>query len=93
MAHPIVYSTGLCPYCFLAKRLLDRRGVAYEERRMRRSQRARLAPLGGGLTFPQIVFGERVVDGWTELRRLDRAGELASLVQAMTSWPSQPSSV
>ena len=74
-----MYSTGLCPYCFLAKRLLDRRGVAYEERRMRRSERAQLAPLGGGLTYPQIVFGERVVDGWTELRRLERTGELEAL--------------
>jgi glutaredoxin 3 len=74
-----MYSTGLCPYCFLAKRLLDRRGVAYEERRMRRSERRQLAPLGGGLTFPQIVFGERVVDGWTELRQLERSGELDAL--------------
>ena len=79
MARPIVYSTGLCPYCFLAKRLLDRRGLAFEERRMRRSERARLAPLGGGLTYPQIVFGERVVDGWTELRRLDQSGELGGI--------------
>ena len=79
MTRPIVYSTGLCPYCFLAKRLLDRRGVAYEERRMRRSEREQLRPLGGGLTYPQIVFGERVVDGLTELRRLERSGELEAL--------------
>ena len=79
MTRPIVYSTGLCPYCFLAKRLLDRRGVAYEERRMRRSERRQLEPLSGGMTFPQIVFGERVVDGWTELRRLERTGELEAL--------------
>jgi glutaredoxin 3 len=76
MARPIVYSTGLCPYCFLAKRLLERRGIAFEEQRMRRSERAQLAPLGGGMTYPQIMFGERVVDGWTELRRIDQAGEL-----------------
>ena len=79
MTRPIVYSTGLCPYCFLAKRLLDRRGIAFEERRMRRSEREQLVPLGGGLTYPQIVFGERVVDGWTELRRLERSGELEAL--------------
>jgi glutaredoxin 3 len=79
MARAVMYSTGLCPYCFLAKRLLDRRGIAYEERRMKRSEREQLRPLGGGLTYPQIVFGERVVDGWTELRRLDRAGELKHL--------------
>ena len=80
MARAIVYSTGLCPYCFMAKRLLDRRGIEYDEQRMKRSERERLAPLGGGLTYPQIVFGERVVDGWTELRRIDRSGELQRLV-------------
>ena len=79
MTLAIVYSTGLCPYCFLAKRLLDRRGISYEERRMKRSERDRLADLGGGLTYPQILFGERVVNGWTELRGLDRSGELERL--------------
>ena len=79
MRRATVYSTALCPYCFLAKRLLEQRGIAYDEHRMRRSERRRLAPLGGGLTYPQIVFGDRVVDGWSELRRLDRTGELASL--------------
>jgi glutaredoxin 3 len=79
MARPIVYSTALCPYCFLAKRRLDRWGIDYEERRMKRSEREQLRPLGGGLTYPQIVFGERTVDGWAELRRLDRA-ELDALV-------------
>ena len=74
-----VYSTGLCPYCFLAKRLLDRRGISYEERRMKRSERDRLADLGGGLTYPQILFGEQVVNGWTQLRELDRSGELERL--------------
>jgi glutaredoxin 3 len=79
MTLAIVYSTGLCPYCFLAKRLLERRGISYEERRMKRSERDRLADLGGGLTYPQIQFGERIVNGWTELRRLDRSGELERL--------------
>jgi glutaredoxin 3 len=73
MPHVVVYSTGLCPYCFRAKRLLRRRGIPFEERRMRRADREQLAPLGGGLTYPQITFGDRVVDGWSELRRLGRA--------------------
>jgi glutaredoxin 3 len=75
----VVYSTGLCPYCFLAKRLLDRRGIEYEERRMRRSDRERLAALGGGLTFPQIELGDRVVNGFVELRKLERSGDLQRL--------------
>ena len=78
--HTVMYSTGLCPYCFRARRLLERRGIAFEERRMRRRDRAQLAELGGGLTYPQIMIGERVVDGFTELRRLDREGELSRLV-------------
>jgi glutaredoxin 3 len=75
----VMYSTGLCPYCFGARRLLERVGIPYEERRMRRRDRARLAPLGGGLTYPQIVIGARVVDGFSELRRLERDGKLAEL--------------
>ena len=43
---------------------------------MRRRDRAQLAALGGGLTYPQIVIGEQVVDGFSELRRLDREGAL-----------------
>ena len=82
MARATVYSTALCPYCFLAKRLLERRGISYEERRMRRAERAGLAGLGGGLTYPQIVFGARVVDGFSELRELDRRGELERLAHA-----------
>ena len=73
-----MYSTGLCPYCIRARRLLKRHGIPYEERRMRRRDRQQLAPLGGGLTYPQIVMGERVVDGYSELRRLERAGELGA---------------
>jgi glutaredoxin 3 len=76
----VMYSTGLCPYCFLAKRLLERRGIAYEERRMRRADRARLASLGGGLTFPQIEIDGRIVNGFSELRRLERDGELDRLI-------------
>jgi glutaredoxin 3 len=76
-----MYSTALCPYCFRARRLLERRGIRYDERRMRRRDRAQLAELGGGLTYPQIVIGERVVDGFTELRRLDREGRLAVLAR------------
>ena len=73
-----MYSTGLCPYCIRARRLLKRHGIPYEERRMRRRDRQQLAPLGGGLTYPQIVMGERVVDGYSELRRLERDGELGA---------------
>ena len=90
MPRVVMYSTGLCPYCFLAKRLLERRAIPYEEHRMSRSERERLAPLGGGLTFPQLVFGDRVVDGWTELRQLDRSGELDRIAKRLARPPEPP---
>lgn len=75
----VMYSTGFCPYCFLARRVLERHGIDYEERKMRRGDRERLAPLGGGLTFPQIEINGRVVNGLAELRVLEREGELERL--------------
>jgi glutaredoxin 3 len=79
--HAVMYSTALCPYCFRARRLLERHHIGYEERRMRRRDRAQLAELGGGLTYPQIVIGDQVVDGFSELRRLERDGRLTALAR------------
>ena len=82
MARAVMYSTRLCPYCIRARRLLKRHGIPYEERLMRRRDRADLASLGGGLTYPQLVIGGRVVDGYTELRRLEREGSLTRIMAA-----------
>jgi glutaredoxin 3 len=79
----IVYSTGFCPYCFLAKRLLQRRRVAYRERTLTRRDRVELAQLAkGGMTFPQIVIDGTSIGGFRELVQLDRNGELEQLVHA-----------
>ncbi len=83
MSRVVVYSTGFCAYCFLAKRLLDRRGVEYEERRLTRSptDRAELALLArGGRTFPQVFVDAQPLGGYAELKRLDRSGELEGMI-------------
>ena len=75
-----IYTTRLCVYCFLAKRLLKRLGLAYEEHRYARSadDRKQVAALsGGGLTYPQIVIDGESVGGYTELAKLHRLGRLA----------------
>ena len=77
----VMYSTAFCPYCVGARRLLKRHGIGFEERRMRRRDRGQLAELGGGLTYPQIVIGGQVVDGFSELRELDRDGRLVALAR------------
>jgi glutaredoxin 3 len=68
----------------MAKRLLTRKGVQYEEvlidvecgRRGEMQQRS-----GGRRTVPQIFVGERHVGGYDELAALDRAGQLDPLLQ------------
>ena len=79
MSRVVVYSTSLCAYCFLAKRLLDRRGIEYEERRLTRrpTDRDELALLArGGRTFPQVFVDSEPLGGYAEIRALDRSGEL-----------------
>ena len=78
-----IYTTRLCPYCFFAKRLLKRLGLAYEEHRYARSanDREQVAALsGGGITYPQIVIDGESVGGYTELAKLHREGGLAEIV-------------
>ena len=78
-----MYSSGLCPYCFAAKRLLSARGVSFEEidvdfdpeRRAEMVVRA-----SGRHTVPQIFIGEHHVGGCDELYALERAGELDALL-------------
>lgn len=74
-----VYTIDPCPYCDAAKRLLARRGFAYEEVLVDRGDdrmRDELRAKSGMRTFPQIFIGEgageRLIGGYTELEKLDR---------------------
>jgi glutaredoxin 3 len=69
----------------MAKRLLDRRGVAYEEVNL--DDRPELTDdvverSGGRMTVPQIFIGGRCIGGYQELVALDRSGGLDALLTA-----------
>ncbi|MCY4453326.1 MAG: glutaredoxin 3 [Immundisolibacterales bacterium] len=79
----VMYSSGFCPYCSAAKRLLSARGVPFEEIDVdfdpeRRAEM--VARANGGHTVPQIFIGEHHVGGCDELYALERAGELDALL-------------
>jgi len=83
MQKVMIYLTGLCPFCWRAKRLLDIKGVDYEEidimvdpeRRVEMIRRA------GGLTsVPQVFIGDMHVGGSDELLALDQSGTLDSIL-------------
>ena len=83
MQKVMIYLTGLCPFCWRAKRLLDIKGVDYEEidimaDPIRRSEMVRRA---GGLTsVPQVFIGDMHVGGSDELLALDQSGMLDSIL-------------
>ena len=79
-----IYTTAICPYCAMAKRLLARKGVAYEEIDVgeRQGLRAEMEQRSGRQTVPQIWIGEQHVGGCDELHALDAAGRLDPMLQA-----------
>jgi Glutaredoxin, GrxC family len=80
----LIYSTRICPYCVMARRLLSQRGIPFEDVRVDDVPEQRsvmLARSNGRRTVPQIFFGEQHVGGFQELAMLDRSGRLTALLQ------------
>ncbi|HYD96432.1 MAG TPA: glutaredoxin 3 [Noviherbaspirillum sp.] len=83
-AHVLMYSTGVCPYCVMAERLLTAKGVQNIEKirvDLQPEQRAEMMQKTGRRTVPQIYIGETYVGGFDELSKLDHEGKLDALLQ------------
>jgi glutaredoxin 3 len=77
-----IYTTRTCPYCIAAKRLLDRKGVKYDEIVVdgNFALRAEMEQRSGRYTVPQIWIGEEHVGGCDDLHALERAGRLDAML-------------
>jgi len=82
MPNILIYTTKICPYCVMAKRLLDKKGVSYteinvdgepqlREEMMRKTNRR---------TVPQIYIGDFHVGGFDELYALEKDKKLDELL-------------
>lgn len=82
MAEVVIYTRQLCDYCSAAKALLDRKGVAYEEKDATGAPEIRqeMTARSGRSTFPQIFIGPAHVGGCDDLHALERAGKLDPLL-------------
>jgi len=79
-----MYSTGVCPFCQMAERLLRSKGVAAIVKirvDLEPERRVEMMEKTGRRTVPQIYIGERHVGGFDELAALDRAGGLDPLLR------------
>jgi glutaredoxin 3 len=78
-----IYTTTFCPFCVRAKRLLQSKGVEYQEIDVTHDDalRARMVEMAGGRrTVPEIFIDGKIVGGFDELKALDDRGELDALL-------------
>jgi glutaredoxin 3 len=83
MKDVVVYTKPLCPFCFRALALLEKKGVKATEisaafDRSRREEM--LSKSNGKTTYPQIFIGDIHVGGYDDLVALDRAGKLDAML-------------
>ncbi len=84
MTEITVYTTTPCPYCTRVKRLLDSKGLEYNEINLARDPDGRSELVGrtGMMTFPQVLIGDTVIGGFTETRAAAESGELDRVLAA-----------
>jgi glutaredoxin 3 len=79
----VMYSTGFCPYCVMAEKLLRSKGAEEIEKirvDLEPERRTEMLEKTGRRTVPQIYIGETHVGGYDDLAILNRNNELAKLL-------------
>lgn len=78
----VIYSKEYCPYCRMAKQLLNSKGVDYEliDIEGNAELRQRMIELSGRKTVPQIFIGAQHIGGFDDLNALERNGQLDTLL-------------
>jgi glutaredoxin 3 len=82
MAEVRIYTTGFCPFCTRAKRLLADKGVVFEEIDVTFDPglREKMTAESGRRTVPQIFIDGAPIGGCEELEALEDRGELDALI-------------
>jgi len=67
----IVWSKDACPFCVQAKALLELKGIEFEERNVSQdwTREQLLEAVPDARTLPQIFLDNKLVGGFTELRK------------------------
>lgn len=78
-----IYTSPWCGYCTRAKRLLDSKGVAYEEIDIMAEPARRpemIDRTGGRTSVPQVFIDGQHIGGCDDTHALDKAGKLNPLL-------------
>ena len=67
----VVWSKDACPFCVQAKALLESRSIEFEERNVSKdwTKEQLLEAVPNARTLPQIFLDDKLVGGFTELRK------------------------
>ena len=78
-----MYCTAVCPYCSMAERLLNKKGVTQIEKirvDLDPALMQEMMQITGRRTVPQIYIGDHHVGGFDDLSALDAGGGLDPLL-------------
>ena len=83
MASVVLYSTGSCPYCVMAERLLRSKGVTEIEKirvDLDPARRVEMMERSSRRTVPQIYIDDTHVGGYDDLVQLDHDHQLEKML-------------
>ncbi len=82
MPEILIYTTTICPYCIMAKRLLDKKGASYTEINVdaKPGLREEMMQKTKRRTVPQIYIGDFHVGGFDDLHALEQQKKLDALM-------------
>lgn len=83
MSEIIIYTTRICPYCVMAKRLLNKKNATYREILVDTAPELReeMIEKTQRRTVPQIFIGDLHIGGFDELYALEQARKLDGLLK------------
>lgn len=80
-----MYCTGVCPYCTMAEKLLQKKGVTEIDKiriDLEEGRKEEMMERTGRRTVPQIYIDDFHVGGFDDLSALDVDGKLEPLLAA-----------
>ncbi len=82
MPEILIYTADRCPYCVMAKRLLDKKQATYTEINVdaKAGMREEMMKKTKRRTVPQIYIGDLHVGGFDDLYALEQAKKLDALL-------------
>ncbi len=78
-----MYSTQACPYCIMAEKFLQKKGITNLDKILidcDPAKREFMITRTGRRTVPQIYIGDNHIGGYDDLVALDQAGQLDLLL-------------